>query len=272
MFVNATRAASKCVGNALPRLSARRSIPAAAFGLKEYFGWAWGSKMSDNVDTAAPLWDSEVLRVEYAPRQAEPDVGQRIHDDSEIVSFRGSKEPWNVLDEEPRRPKFLRDAGELEEEAAAFPRKSGPLAGDAEVLAGEAAADEINTKSSLNGSWWLCARSVRKGSHVSPSGHVGPVSGKDLSSPGVDFNLPPTFPSCPLQPKVEAAYAREERAEQRGRVQGHGSRPSAAAIIALASPDFTWSGVKRIIGQPALNASNNLSLSLRMPVMLPWAW
>jgi len=102
--------------------------------------------MSDNVDTAAPLGHSEVLRVEYPPCQAVPDVGQRIHDDSEIVSFRGSKEPWNVLDEDPRRAERLCDAGELEEEAAAFPRESGPLAGDTEVLAGEAAADEVNTK------------------------------------------------------------------------------------------------------------------------------
>jgi hypothetical protein len=146
VFINATRAASKRVGNALPRLSARRRIPAAAFGLKEYFGWAWGSKMSDNVDTAAPLGHSEVLRVEYPPRQAVPDVGQRIHDDSEIVAFSGSKEPWNVLDEEPRRAERRRDAAELEEESAALAPESSPLASDREVLAGEPAADEINTQ------------------------------------------------------------------------------------------------------------------------------
>jgi len=125
-----TRASIKCIGNFLPRLSALLRIPAAAFGLKEYFGWARGTKMSDNVDTAAALGHSEVLRVEYPPRQAVPEVGQRIHDDSEIVSFSGSKEPWNVLDEEPRRAERLRDAGELEEEAATFPGEPGPLASD----------------------------------------------------------------------------------------------------------------------------------------------
>jgi hypothetical protein len=102
--------------------------------------------MSDNVDAAAPLGHSEVLRVEYPPRQAVPDVGQRIHDDSEITSFSGSKEPWNVLDEEPRWAERRRDADELEEEAATFPRESGPPTSDREVLAGPAAADEINTK------------------------------------------------------------------------------------------------------------------------------
>jgi hypothetical protein len=101
VFINATRAASKCVGNFLPRLSARRSIPAAAFGLKEYFGWAWGSKMSDNVDTAASLGDSEVLAVQHSPRQAIPEVGKRFEDRAHVLTFVRRQEARNVLDKHP---------------------------------------------------------------------------------------------------------------------------------------------------------------------------
>jgi hypothetical protein len=95
------KAVSSAGGNAFPRLSARLSIPAAAFGLKEYFGWARGTKISDNEHSAATLGDSEELAIENAPRHTVPEFVQRIEDDSEVQSLRGTKQAWNVLEEEP---------------------------------------------------------------------------------------------------------------------------------------------------------------------------
>jgi hypothetical protein len=56
----------------------------------------------------------------------------------------GRKEPWNILEEAPRRAYRLGDADDLEEEAGAFAAEPCPLAGDAKVLAGEAADEQIN--------------------------------------------------------------------------------------------------------------------------------
>jgi hypothetical protein len=57
--------------------------------------------MSDNEHSAATLGDSEELAIENAPRYAIPAFVQRIEDDSEVQSLRGTKQAWNVLEEEP---------------------------------------------------------------------------------------------------------------------------------------------------------------------------
>ncbi len=65
----ACNAAFSASGSSFPLFSARRKIPAQAFGLKEY-RCRWSpvvSKMSDNKDTPAPLWHSEILAIKYAP-------------------------------------------------------------------------------------------------------------------------------------------------------------------------------------------------------------
>jgi hypothetical protein len=139
-------AISKDIGKARPRLSARRSIPAAAFGLKKYFGWTWGSKMSDNVDTAASLGHSEILAIKHSPRQAIPAFGKRFEDDPHVLTLLRRQETKNILDKEPSGFEKCDHTGELEEESTAFPCESSPLASDREILAGEAAADEINTQ------------------------------------------------------------------------------------------------------------------------------
>jgi hypothetical protein len=82
----AVSARSKGWGNVRWRLSALRRIPLAAFGLKKNLRGAWGSKMSDNEHTTAPLWDSEVLRVKHPPRHAIPEFFDALDDDSEIFA------------------------------------------------------------------------------------------------------------------------------------------------------------------------------------------
>jgi hypothetical protein len=56
-------------GNVLPRFSARRRIPVAAFWLKQNFNNSsrQGSRTCDNEHATAALWDSEVLSVKHPP-------------------------------------------------------------------------------------------------------------------------------------------------------------------------------------------------------------
>jgi hypothetical protein len=62
----------------------------------------------------------------------------------EVSSVIAAQEPRHVLNEEPLGPKFPCDPHELEEEAGAVACESSSAAGDGEVLAGEASANEIN--------------------------------------------------------------------------------------------------------------------------------
>jgi hypothetical protein len=70
------------------------------------------------------------------------------------------KEPWNILEEPPRRADFLGDADDLPEETGAGADEPGALAGDAEILAGEAADEEINTAGNASPNVPFGSRSV----------------------------------------------------------------------------------------------------------------
>lgn len=64
-----------------PRRSARRKIPDAAFGLKQYFDRSGRvSKTSDNDDATASLGDSEVLSVQHSVGDAIPAFAQPPED------------------------------------------------------------------------------------------------------------------------------------------------------------------------------------------------
>ena len=142
---------SSCGGRERPRRVARRRIPAAAFCDSEYFSDAFGSRISvsdgAHEHSAPALWHPEVLRVKSSPRRQIPAFGQRVEDDPEVCAFRASRavEPFDVFNEDGSGAKSVNDSHELEEESAALPCEPGSLAGDTEVLAGEASAEEIKT-------------------------------------------------------------------------------------------------------------------------------
>jgi hypothetical protein len=63
----ASRAVSSDGGRSLPRLSARRRMPRQAVALKKYrCGTSPVSKISDNEDATAALWNSKVLSVKHS--------------------------------------------------------------------------------------------------------------------------------------------------------------------------------------------------------------
>ena len=73
-------------GNSRPRFSARRRIPAHAFGLKKNLGGTSVSKMSDNEHSTASLGDSEVASVQHSVGPPIPEIAQRPEDVSHVPS------------------------------------------------------------------------------------------------------------------------------------------------------------------------------------------
>jgi hypothetical protein len=79
-------AAANCGGNVFPRRSARRKIPAAALGLKQYLsGTSASSTSAKEVDAPPPLGHAEVSAVQDSPSEVvNPEVGQRRENEGEI--------------------------------------------------------------------------------------------------------------------------------------------------------------------------------------------
>lgn len=76
-----TSAACNCAGNVLPRLSARRNIPAHAFGLKKYSsGTKSVSSTCHNEHTLASLGQAEVLGINNPPCDCPPGASNNTCD------------------------------------------------------------------------------------------------------------------------------------------------------------------------------------------------
>jgi hypothetical protein len=102
------------------------------------------------------------------PFRIKPDLGQ--------VSENGSESPrsesWDVFDNHPSGPYCANDPSKLVPKTRPLSCESCPLARNADVLAGEAAADEIDGPISL-GCW--------ESPNVIMAWHVGPMLGKDTA-------------------------------------------------------------------------------------------
>jgi hypothetical protein len=94
---------SKGVGRARPRLSARRKIPAAAFGLKKNRSGTVPCRTSGNdEDASPPLGHTEVSAVQHSPGEiVKPELGQRRENDSEIPAVVAGKKSGYVLKDDP---------------------------------------------------------------------------------------------------------------------------------------------------------------------------
>jgi hypothetical protein len=83
-FATAFSAASKCGGNARPRDSARRRIPAQAFALKKYrCGTSPVSKTSDNEHTVPSLGDGAAVAVHSHKLSVQNAVGEPIPEEAQ---------------------------------------------------------------------------------------------------------------------------------------------------------------------------------------------
>lgn len=88
---------------------------------------------------------------------------------------------WDVFDDDPARARFLDDAEVFEPQAGTLSAEAGATAGDADVLAGEASADEVGNNS-------ICAQSLAgDGSNVVINRHSRPMLRQDLAAERLDF-------------------------------------------------------------------------------------
>jgi hypothetical protein len=122
-------------------------MPSHAFAESEYFGATLNSKISASEHAEYPsasLGDAEELSVKNSPPADIPDPLQLNEDSGEISSAVAGKQSRNILPNDIARLEFIYDPRHLVEETGPPARESGPLAGNAQVLAGEPAAHNVN--------------------------------------------------------------------------------------------------------------------------------
>src|SRR4030095_10530624 len=113
-----SRASRSAGGSALPRLSARRSIPKLALALRKYrCGTGTASKMSDNEHTPSSLGNcsgkavhSDIFSVKDPVAPPVPQLPQRSEDGSERPSFVIAENPRDVFPDDPARPVLVNNA------------------------------------------------------------------------------------------------------------------------------------------------------------------
>jgi len=98
---------------------------------------------SKDPDSLSQVGGSDIGRREHTPFRIEPEVGQV----SENSIHPPNKEPWHVLHEDVSRSNFANHSRHLGPESASGAVDTGLLAGDADVLAGESAGDDVNAPS-----------------------------------------------------------------------------------------------------------------------------
>jgi hypothetical protein len=151
-----------------------------------------------------------------------PELGQRRENDGEIPSVVRGKKSGNVLNEDIPAGlyKLICDPRELEEQvgASALVHEPGSSAGDREVLAGEAATENVNgmvfcrsAPARIGGERLRSSDQslpVNVAPHVSDigvAGHSGESVREDSSSPPVGFALEHDRVSGPFESEVDAA-------------------------------------------------------------------
>jgi hypothetical protein len=142
---------------------------------------------------------------------------------AENGSHSPSKQRCDVLHDDVSGSYFANDPSELVPKTGPLSCESSSFSCNADVLAGEAAADEIDGPISVAG---------REGSHVTVARHVGPVLGEDAVGIVINLHPPLAGHAGTFKAEIEAADPCEERAE------GHG-HPFHARNVARASSEST---------------------------------
>jgi hypothetical protein len=119
---------------------------------------------------------------------------------AENGSHSPSKQRCDVLHDDVSGSYFANDPSELVPKTGPLSCESSSFSCNADVLAGEAAADEIDGPISL-GCW--------ESPHVVVSWDVGPMLGEDAVGVVIYFDLPLADHPGPLQAEIEAADSRE---------------------------------------------------------------
>ena len=116
-----------------------------AFGLKKNrCGTPPVSKMADNEDATASLWDSEVLSVKDSVGPPIPEFSQRPEEGTKVPASPGGQDAWNVLPNDPARSEALGDPGKSEGQLTTRVIHASALSSDGEGLAWGASDEDVD--------------------------------------------------------------------------------------------------------------------------------
>jgi len=155
---------------------------------------------ADDPDAVAPVRRTNGRSWDNVPLRVIPERGQR----PENFTHTSSKQRCDVLHDNVSGSKLANDPSELVPKTGPCAGEPGPFSGVADVLAGEAAADEIDFPVAF-------FRGERADIGVSPD--IGPVLGEDFLGIRVNLHLPCTLHPGPLKAEIKTTDAAEEGAE-----------------------------------------------------------
>lgn len=140
------------------------------------------------------------------------------------------KQRSDVLQDDEAWSQFANKTGDLVEQAASCACQSCAKSCEADVLAGETAADNVNGNSTGSKSF------AGKLAHVAVAGHVGPVLGEDFAGVFFDFAERDGFEAIVCSPfKMGALQAEAEAADAAEKIKdaqlGHSSRPQRMPVV-----------------------------------------
>ena len=105
-------------------------MPAQAFGESKYFAGVVASKICDKEHATAPLWDSEMFRVQHSPRDVtRPAVPQFSKHAGKVPAFKAAVETGNIFTDKVSRSKFSNNSCEFIKKSAALACESGAETG-----------------------------------------------------------------------------------------------------------------------------------------------
>jgi hypothetical protein len=156
---------------------------------------------------------AHVACADTRPRRIEPERGQVTEHFREGVPIVSGKEPRDVLHEHESRSNVSNDPAILTPEARPLAAESGALSCEADVLAREAATDDVDSRESVDGA------------DVVISNSVGPVLCENFTTPRIPFDLP-QHPRARrrLDAELQSPNAREQRAQRQHAAPGPSTR------------------------------------------------
>jgi hypothetical protein len=142
------------------------------------------------------MWGTHGARGHNRPLRIIPERGKG----PEYIAHSPRKQRCDVLHEDVSGSHLANDSGKLPPEAGSFAVESGALSRVADVLAGEAPADEIDRLE-------VVASDI---ANVLQLGNVGPVLRQHALAERVNLDLPPYFHPGALQAEFHATDTSEQ--------------------------------------------------------------
>lgn len=170
-----------------------------------------------NPDPIPPVRGAHGASGYTMPFRIIPDRSERPEHSIQSARAKGA----DVFNEDVARLEDFDRFGILEPEPAPFSSESSAFSGEANVLTGEPAAQEID---GFDGSPINCA-------NISVSLNVGPVLGEDSLTVGINFDLPRDFKTGSRKAKVKSSYSGEETADSQCVSHTRTPSPSCAPLL-----------------------------------------